>query len=211
MADGDISRRLVAQIRDQLGDVISRMIPNDEIIYQRLDAFQKEWMGRFKTTLYDQKLTFLSDTTTYAYSDRFFRIIDIMMESEDLDAWDGDLECIFHNRTNNIIFTTDYPVGVDFYVVGYIKPSYYITTADPPVTVDDTISDSVDPIISDEPNSLFLYYLKEAVLSGYRSKNPDFRKLSDIEVSVRKHAIEVRRNGKIRLTAGNNLMSIMFF
>ena len=123
MATGDISKRLVHQIKDLLGEHDNRLFPNDKILYKKLSDLQRDWMIKYKTTKQVFDITLVAGTYEYDIPDRVLVILDY-----DNDGTDN-LEFRIDYARRKIIIDTIWTDGsTKLTIEAFIKPGTPITT-----------------------------------------------------------------------------------
>lgn len=193
MADGDITKGLVARIRDLLDDHAKRLIPNDVIIYHKLNYYQDEFMTFYLTTTQDWTVA-MTSATEYdlqkaegddVVGERFKLISQWVADTEETDLTGIGMRVDY--RANKI-YIEEPESGVTIYMRGYIKPSST-----------DEISATVDPIIGEE----YYKYLVEAVLSEYSTKDRPQKPIEWVYSRVRKTAEKLRDTNRFSVKTGN--------
>ena len=125
MATGDISKRLVHQIKDLLGEHDNRLFPNDKILYKKLSDLQRDWMIKYKTTKQVFDITLVAGTYEYDIPDRVLLILDY-----DNDGTDNMEFRIDYGRRKILIDTVWTDGSTKLTIEAFIKPGTAATPAE---------------------------------------------------------------------------------
>lgn len=181
MAAGDISKRLMSDIRDELGDQAMELIRNDNIIYDKLTHYQKNFMMFFQTSRVKFEYPLFTNQSEYELQERMMNITKVRFNDEmeyypiyklPQETPGDDVRVITLTRADKLVTGTDIMT-----VWAFIKP---LDT--------DVISATMDPIIE----KVYHYLLKEAVLSHYRHLHPEFRPMELIEKDIKRTANKLK-------------------
>jgi len=185
MAAGDISRRLVSDIRDELSDQSRELIKTDNAIYNKLTHYQKNAMMFFQTSRVEYGYPLTQNKSDYYINERIMNITKVDWNDELKDEL-GALPVYTlpkttpYDDTRKIILTQSdkFVTGRDeMTVIAFIRP---LET--------DVISATKDPIIE----TGYHFLLKECVLSHYRHLHPEFRPLETVERDIKRTALKIR-------------------
>jgi len=197
---GDISKRLISQIRSELNDESNTIIKTDDIIYRKLSFYQRDWSKRFKCIKVVIEFDLVTDQEVYPIDKKVVSINNISFydpEGELLD-WDIDktvkITPLTKHEPRQIILngSDEFESGQVMYADCYIQ-----------ATDEDDISRTNDPIILDD----YWDYLVKAVLSEYRYLRQDFMPIEYIEMRVKEIA---NMSLSLNRTTLNNMSGITF-
>lgn len=197
---GDISKRLISQIRSELNDESNTIIKTDDIIYRKLSFYQRDWSKRFKCIKVVIEFDLVTDQEVYPIDKKVVSINNISFydpEGELLD-WDIDktvkITPLTKHEPRQIILngSDEFESGQVMYADCYIQ-----------ATDEDDISRTNDPIILDD----YWDYLVKAVLSEYRYLRQDFMQIEYIEMRVKEIA---NMSLSLNRTTLNNMSGITF-
>jgi hypothetical protein len=199
MAAGDVSKKLMNEIRDTLGDNARILVKSDFEIYNYLTEYQQEFMERYLTTSRNENITMVADTLNYNL-DTVTRGDDVASEFIDiykLTSDDDDSEAFgkFDHINYRIVMEEDsFTAGEVITVRGHIKPLE--TTI---------ITDSYDPIIGWS----YYPYLKRAVLTNYSIEGKNFGRITWVRREVERKAADEK--SKIRYYHKKNPLNRTLF
>ncbi len=201
MASGDISKRLVSQIRSELDDNSNSIIKTDAIIYRKLSFYQRDWSKRFKCMKVVLEYDLVNDQQVYDIPDNVVSINNIKFhDSEGALLNYGDfiddnviITKVTKHETRQIILNNSdiFVAGMVMYADAYIQ-----------ATMDDEISGSKDPVLLED----YYDYLVKAVLSEYRYLRKDLMSLDYIELRVEETANAALRIDRSTLYNFNGLV-----
>lgn len=161
MAAGDISKELVADVREELGDSSKTLIKADKLLYDRLAWYQNYLMITKKLSRVKVTYPLITGQSVYPFLEE--------VVSHTAFWFSDDIACI------PVIQTSDTTSGDDARELTLSKSDEFVTGTDfmyssafiRPTTAQ-KISKSVDPIIED------VYYplLKEYTINYYKNPEP---------------------------------------
>jgi hypothetical protein len=192
---GEISKNLVARIRDLLGDQDKRVVKNDMIIYQYLSGLQDEFMRFFNTTYVDYEIPITSETE-YDFDVRVKEVVDI---------WEKDDDYLYYRIVNRKIVIMEGQTGTIVYRA-FIVPATHAGTREGELISDD-ITKSFDPIIG----TVYHKYLIDGVLSYFSTKERPFKSLKTVYEQVEMTASSLMAENKVyaRRNTGRNIMGVI--
>lgn len=161
---GEISKKLLNQVRDRLKDHNKIIISSDETIYQYFTHYQKILMLNFLTTTTTQEISLENNTKIYPILN-IYKIISITPEGFELKDL-TEYEIINDPMSLKI---SGFPDNSSLIVYGYCYP----------LEIHDINKDN-DPIL----NPLFQGFLVECVLSHYINIDKSFLPLNIIFSNV---------------------------
>lgn len=197
---GDVSKRLISQIRSELNDESNTIIKTDDIIYRKLSFYQRDWSKRFKCIKVVIEYDLVTDQEVYPIDKKVVSINNISFYDPDGELLDWDIDKtvkitpLTKHEPRQIILngSDEFESGQVMYADCYIQ-----------ATDEDDISRTNDPIILDD----YWDYLVKAVLSEYRYLRQDFMPIEYIEMRVKEIA---NMSLTVNRTTINNMNGLTF-
>lgn len=94
---GEISKSLIAQIKDELGDHGRRLFSNDEVIYNRLNGVQVYFMSNFLTSRRDFSVNLIDNVYEYELNARVMTVTDLTINGVEVAGYEfGDSSLYGH-------------------------------------------------------------------------------------------------------------------
>lgn len=163
MANGDITKQLTEQVRNELGDLKKELIPTDKIIYRKLSEYQDIFMIEKQVQMVKREFDLRAgDDQAYPIDDDILTIVRAYFEDngQEVEAKftinDDD-----DNRVLVLLPDDENPIEAD----DVLNLDVYLKAE-----ANEQISDTKDPVI----NRVYHPWLRRAVLSEYRNKSKEY-------------------------------------
>lgn len=190
---GEKSKKLLYELREELGDHSRTLVQANSTLYGKLTHYESEIMINHDSTREEAEINLVLDQSEYDAPEKFKTITKFDF-NDDIAVFptveiDTTTEPIVLKLSSSETFKTGDKITIE----GFVKP---LSTH--------KISESEDPVI----DGAYFYLLKQLVLSDYTHIRPDFQSKEDVEEQIKKKVRSLRR--KNRATINNPFNNIQF-